>query len=131
MTAGTVTAEPLIDISLAEVQAVMKLADAYKADLTGRLGASPSAEAVEKDVAAGQSAALKALMDKIAGFSRSERAELVGVVWHGMDEYDSFMASRTFAIATADVGIPQYLAKKALFLANQMRHALQKMGYTA
>lgn len=131
MTAGTVTAEPLIDISLHQVQAVMTLADAYKTDLIGRLGASAAADAVEKDVAAGESAALKALCDKIAGFSRAERAELVGVVWHGMDEYDSFMASRTFAIATADVGIPQYLAKKALFLANQMRHALKKMGYQA
>ena len=131
MTAGTATAEPLIDISLAEVQAVMALADAYKADLTARLGAAPSSEAIAADVAAGQSAALKALLGKIAGFSRAERAELVGVVWHGMDEYESFMASRTFAIATADEGIPQYLAKKALFLTDQMRHALGKMGYKA
>lgn len=131
MTAGTATAEPLIDISLDQVRAVMDLADAYKADLTGRLGAAASGDAVEKDVAEGKSAALKALCDKIAGFSRAERAELVGVVWHGMDEYESFMASRTFAIATADVGIPQYLAKKALFLSKQMGHALEKMGYTA
>ncbi|MFN4282255.1 MAG: hypothetical protein ACK4NA_06420 [Alphaproteobacteria bacterium] len=131
MAAGTETAEPLIDISLAEVQAVMALADAYKSDLTARLGPAPAADAVERDVAAGQSAALQALIAKIAGLTRAERAELVGVVWHGMDEYESFMASRTFAIATADEGIPQYLAKKALFLADQMRHALGKMGYKA
>jgi hypothetical protein len=131
MTAGTATAEPLIDLALIDARTVMTLADAYKADLIRRLGPEPSAEAIEQDVAAGESAALKALTAKIAGLTRAERAELVGVVWHGMDEYDSFMASRTFAIATADVGIPQYLAKKALFLSEQMRHALGKMGYKA
>ncbi|HEY4135944.1 MAG TPA: hypothetical protein VGO34_12105 [Alphaproteobacteria bacterium] len=121
--------EPLVDLSLDQAKAVIALVDAYKADLTGRLGAAVSADAVEKDVAAGQSPALQALLAKIDGLTRAERAELVGVVWHGMDEYETFMASRTFAIATADTGIAQYLAKKALFLGDQMRHALGKMGY--
>lgn len=131
MAAGTATAEPLIDLSLEQAKAVIALADAYKADLTARLGAAATADAVEQDVLAGGSAAYQALAAKIAGFSRSERAELVGLVWHGMDEYDSFAASRTFAIATADVGIPQYLAKKALTLPDLLRHGLDKMGYRA
>lgn len=131
MAAGTATAEPLIDLSLEQAKAVILLADAYRADLTARLGAAATADAVEKDVLAGGSAAFQALATKIAGFSRSERAELVGLVWHGMDEYDSFAASRTFAIATADVGIPQYLAKKALTLPDLLRHGLDKMGYRA
>ena len=131
MAAGTATAEPLIDLSLEQAKAVIVLADAYRADLTARLGAAPPADAVEQDVLAGGSAAYQALAAKIAGFSRSERAELVGLVWHGMDEYDSFAASRTFAIATADVGIPQYLAKKALTLPDLLRHGLDKMGYRA
>lgn len=131
MAAGTATAEPLIDLSLDNAKAVIVLAEAYRSDLTGRLGGAPSADAVEKDVLAGGSAAYQALAAKIAGFSRAERAELVGLVWHGMDEYDSFAASRTFAIATADVGIPQYLAKKALTLPDLLRHGLDKMGYRA
>jgi hypothetical protein len=131
MTAGTATAEPLIDLSLADAQAVIALAESYKADLTARLGTAPKTDAVERDVLAGASPALQPLTAKIAGFSRAERAELVGLVWHGMDEYDSFAASRTFAIATADVGIPQYLAKKALTLPGLLRHALEKMGYRA
>lgn len=129
--AATVMAEPLVDLSLDKAKAVIALADAYKADLTGRLGAAPPADAVEKDVLAGTSAAFQALAGKIAGFSRSERAELVGLVWHGMDEYETFAASRTFAIATADVGIPQYLGKKALVLPGLLRHGLEKMGYSA
>lgn len=131
MAAGLAAAEPLIDLSLADAQAVIALADLYKADLTARLGAAPAADPVERDVLAGKSAALQALTGKIAGFSRAERAELVGLVWHGMDEYETFAASRTFAIATADVGIPQYLAKKALTLPGLLRHALEKMGYRA
>jgi len=131
MTAGTAMAELLIDLSLADTQAVITLADAYKADLTARLGGTPAADAVEQDVLAGASPACQALAAKIAGLSRAERAELVGLVWHGMDEYDSFAASRTFAIATADVGIPQYLAKKALTLPGLLRHGLEKMGYRA
>lgn len=131
MAAGTATAEPLIDLTLDNAKAVIVLAEAYKADLIARLGAAPAADAVEKDVLAGGSAAFQALAAKIAGFSRSERAELVGLVWHGMDEYASFAASRTFAIATADVGIPQYLAKKALTLPYLLRHGLDKMGYRA
>lgn len=129
--AAAVTAEPLIDLSLEQAHAIIALADAYKADLTGRLGAAPAADAVERDVLAGESAAFQALAAKIAGLSRSERAELVGLVWHGMDEYASFAASRTFAIATADVGIPQYLAKKGLILPGLLRHGLKKMGYHA
>lgn len=131
MAAGTATAEPLIDLSLEQAKAVIVLADAYRADLTARLGAAAPADAVEQDVLAGGSTAFQALAGKIAGFSRAERAELVGLVWHGMDEYDSFAASRTFAIATADVGIPQYLAKKALTLPDLLRHGLDKMGYRA
>jgi len=131
MAAGTATAEPLIDLSLEQAKAVLALAEAYKADLTARLGAAPPTGAVEQDVLAGASPALQALAGKIADFSRSERAELVGLVWHGMDEYETFMASRTFAIATADVGIPQYLAKKALTLPGLLRHGLEKMGYRA
>jgi hypothetical protein len=131
MAAQSATAEPLIDLSLDNAKAVIALAEAYKADLTARVGAAPSADAVEKDVLAGGSAAYQALAGKVAGFSRSERAELVGLVWHGMDEYDSFAASRTFAIATADVGIPLYLAKKALNLPRLLRHGLEKMGYQA
>lgn len=131
MAAGTATAEPLIDLSLEQAKAVILLADAYRTDLTARLGAAPPADAVEQDALAGGSAAYQALAGKIAGFSRAERAELVGLVWHGMDEYDSFAASRTFAIATADVGIPQYLAKKALTLPDLLRHGLDKMGYRA
>ncbi len=130
-TAAAVTAEPLVDLSLDHAREVIALADAYKSDLTARLGAAPPADAVEKDVLAGGSAAFQALAAKIAGFSRSERAELVGLVWHGMDEYASFAASRTFAIATADVGIPQYLAKKGLILPVLLRHGLEKMGYQA
>ncbi len=129
MTGGTATAEPLIDLSLDNAKAVIALADLYKADLTARLGAAPAADAVERDVLAGNAAALQALTGKIAAFSRAERAELVGLLWHGMDEYETFAASRTFAIATADVGIPQYLAKKALTLPGLLRHGLEKMGY--
>ena len=129
MATGTATAEPLIDLSLEDAQAVIALADAYKADLAARLGAAPAADAAERDVLAGASPALQALTAKIAGFSRAERAELVGLLWHGMDEYETFAASRTFAIATADVGIPQYLAKKALTLPGLLRHGLEKMGY--
>ena len=130
-TAEAVTAEPLVDLTLDHAREVIALADAYKADLTARLGAAPAGDAVEKDVLAGGSAAYQAWAAKIAGFSRSERAELVGLVWHGMDEYASFAASRTFAIATADVGIPQYLAKKGLILPGLLRHGLEKMGYRA
>ncbi len=129
MAAQSATAEPLIDLSLAQVRDVIALAEAYRADMTARLGAAPMAAAVEKDVLAGESAVFQALAAKIAGFSRSERAELVGLVWHGMDEYANFAASRTFAIATADVGIPQYLAKKGLILPDLLRHGLEKMGY--
>jgi hypothetical protein len=129
--ADAATAEPLIDLSLDHAKEVIALADAYKADLTDRLGAAPATDAVEKDVLAGGSVAFQALAAKIAGFSRSERAELVGLVWHGMDEYETFAASRTFAIATADVGIPQYLGKKALTLPSLLRHGLEKMGYRA
>ena len=131
MAAGLAAAEPLVDLSLADAQAIIALADLYKADLIARLGAAPATDAVEQDVLAGASPAFQALAGKIAGFSRAERAELVGLVWHGMDEYETFAASRTFAIATADVGIPQYLAKKALTLPGLLRHALEKMGYCA
>jgi hypothetical protein len=130
MSGTTTPAETLIDLDLATAREIIALADAYKADLQRRLGAAPAAEAVAADVQAGASAELRALTARIAALTRAERAELVGLMWYAQeDDYETFAASRTFAIATADTGIPQYLAKKGLTLADLLRQALTKMGY--
>ena len=127
MASATTTENRLFDLTLDEANQIIVLAEAYAAYLTATLGPSPSEDAIAEDVKAGASPAGAALMDAIAGLTRAARTELVSLVWCGMGDY-TFTEARAYAKATADTGIPQYLAKKALVLAGLLRTALATLG---
>ena len=130
MSAETATAERLRDLTLHQVNRVIPLAEAYAAHLTRTLGANPDADRIAQDVQSGSPAA-QALVGVIEGFTRAGRSELVGLVWFGMGDHEPFSAAREYARATADAGIAQYLAKKALVLSGYLRTALTALGYRA
>ena len=123
MASAAVTENRLFDLTLDEANRIIALAEAYAAYLTATLGPSPSEEAIAEDVKAGASPAGAALMAAIAGLTRPARTELVSLVWCGMGDY-IFTEARAYAKATADTGIPQYLAKKGMVLAGLLRTAL-------
>jgi len=127
MASAAVTENRLFDLTLEEANQIVALAEAYAADLTAKLGPSPSDDAIAEDVKTGTSPAGAALMAAIAGLTRPARTELVSLVWCGMGDY-VFTEARAYAKATADTGIPQYLAKKALVLAGLLRTALATLG---
>lgn len=124
MSADTATAERLRDITLEQVNRVITLAEAYKTHLTRSLGANPDADKIAQDVQSGGSTEGQALVSFIEGLTRAERSELVGLVWFGMGDHEPFSAAREYARATADAGIAQYLAKKALVLPDYLHKAL-------
>ena len=127
MASAAVTENRLFDLTLDEANRIIALAEAYAAHLTATLGPAPSEEAIAEDVKAGASPEGAALMAAIAGLTRAARTELVSLVWCGMGDY-IFTEARAYAKATADTGIPQYLAKKALVLAGLLRTALATLG---
>jgi hypothetical protein len=124
MSAETATAEQLRDITLEQVNRVIALAEAYKDYLTRTLGANPDPDKIAQDVQSGGSPEGQELIRYIEGLSRAERSELVGLVWFGMGDHEPFSAAREYARATADAGIAQYLAKKALVLPDYLHKAL-------
>lgn len=124
MSADTATAERLRDLTLAQANRVITLADAYKTHLTRALGAQSDADKIAENVRSGGSTEGQALVGFIEGLTRAERSELVGLVWFGMGDHEPFSAAREYARATADAGIAQYLAKKALVLSDYLRKAL-------
>jgi hypothetical protein len=128
MSADTATAERLRDLTLAQANRVIALAEAYKAHLIRALGANPEADKIAQDVQSGSSAEGLALVSFIEGLTRAERSELVGLVWFGMGDHEPFSAAREYARATADAGIAQYLTKKALVLPDYLRKALATVG---
>ena len=127
MAVETATDNRLFDLTRDEANRIIALAEAYAAHLTATLGLSLSDEAIAEDIKAGASPAGAALMAAIAGLTRPARTELVSLVWCGMGDY-VFTEARAYAKATADTGIPQYLAKKALVLAGLLRTALATLG---
>lgn len=129
MSAGSAAAESLDHLTPEQVRQVMTLADAYKAHLIRTVGADPDSDRIAQDLQAGGSAEAKAFLAMVEGLSWPERYELIGLMWFGMGEYETFPASRTFAKATADIGIPQYLAKKSMKLSGYLRTALEAIGY--
>lgn len=131
MSTETATAERLRDLTLDQVNRVITLAEAYAAHLTRTLGANPDADRIAQDVQSGGSKEGQALVSFIEGLTRAERSELVGLVWFGMGDHQPFSAAREYARATADAGIAQYLAKKALVLSGYLRTTLTALGYRA
>lgn len=123
MTTETATENRLFDLTLEQTHQIIALSEAYAAHLTATLGPAPNDERIAEDVKSGKSPAATALMGAIEGLSRAARTELVALVWCGMGEYP-FTEARAYAKATADTGIPQYLAKKALVLSGYLRTAI-------
>jgi hypothetical protein len=113
----------LFDLTLDEANRIIALAEAYAAHLTATLGAAPADERIAEDVKSAASPAAAALIAAIEGLTRAARTELVALVWCGMGDY-TFTEARAYAKATADTGIPQYLAKKALMLSGYLKTAL-------
>lgn len=128
MSADAATAERLRDLTLEQANRVIILAEAYKTHLTRAFGANPDADKIAQDVQFGSSAEGQALVGFIEGLTRAERSELVGLVWFGMGDHEPFSAAREYARATADAGIAEYLAKKALVLPDFIRKALATVG---
>lgn len=123
MATKTATENRLFDLTLEQANRIIALNDAYAAHLTEAFGPAPEDERIAEDVNSAKSPTVVALMGAIAGLNRAARTELVALVWCGMGEYP-FTEARAYAKATADTGIPQYLAKKALVLSGYLRTAL-------
>lgn len=116
-------------LTLAQVQEIIRLNDAYAADLAARLGPKPGADAAAADVTGGASAAGRALIAAMEALSTQARYELVALVWCGMGDY-TFTEARAYSQATADTGIAHYLAKKAPVLSDLLKKALATLKPT-